>query len=76
MVDKRGRLEEEPFAYRITKDKKVFITWREKQVSTLSGSKAVGFIANIENAQDKEAQMVMAKVTGHFKHGNEKANKR
>lgn len=74
-VDKRGILDEEVFTYRITKDKKVFISWNGKQVTILSGKKAEGFIAGIKDAEGKEAQLLMAKATGHFKHGNEKMNK-
>lgn len=74
-IDKRGKLDEEVFTYRITKDKKVFISWHGKQVTTLSSSKAEDFIADIEDAEGKEAQLIMAKATGHFKHGNEKMNK-
>ena len=76
MVDKRGILDNEVFTYSITKDRKVFISWHGKVVTTLSGGKAERFIADIESADEKEAQLMMAKVTGHFKHGNEKMNKR
>lgn len=75
-IDKRGKLDDEVFTYRITKHRKVFISWRGKQVAALSGGKADSFIADIEAANGKEAQLIMAKATGHFKHGNEKANKR
>ena len=75
-VDQRGILDEEVFTYRITKDNKVFLSWRGQCVVTLSGDKAERFIAEIENAHGKEAQLIMAKATGHFKHGNEKMNKR
>ena len=74
-TDKRGVLDEEVFTYRITKDKKVFISWYGKQVTTLSGRSAESFISKIENADGKHAQLIMAKVTGHFKHGNEKMSK-
>lgn len=73
-IDKRGKLEEEVFTYKITKDKKVFISWYGKPVVTLSGTKAEDFIAKIENTEGKEAQLLMAKITGNFKHGNEKKN--
>ncbi len=75
-VDKRGKLDEEVFAYRITKDNKVFINWNGKHVTTLSNDKANKFIEDIEGADGKEAQLIMAKVTGNFKRGNEKQNKR
>jgi len=71
-IDKRGILDEEIFAYRITKDKKVFISYEGKQVTTLSGKNAESFIKKIENAVGKEAQLIMAKATGNFKRGNEK----
>ena len=72
MIDKRGVLDEEVFTYKITKDKKVFISYEGKQVTTLSGSKADKFIADIADTDGKEAQLIMAKVTGNFKRGNEK----
>ena len=75
-VDKRGILDADVFSYRVTKDNKVFISYHGKQVTTLSGSKADRFIADIENAEGKDAQLVMAKVTGNFKRGNEKMSKR
>jgi len=71
-IDKRNILDEEVFAYKITKDKKVFISYESKHVTTLSGKKAEEFIKRIENAEGKDAQLIMAKVTGNFKRGNEK----
>jgi len=76
-IDKRGILDDEVFTYRITKDKKVFISWHGKQVTILNGKKAEDFIVKISSADGKDAQLILAKVTGHFKHGNEKIyNKR
>lgn len=74
-IDKRGKLDDEVFTYRVTKDKKVFISWHGKQVTVLSGKKAEDFITHIEGADGKDAQLIMAKATGHFKHGNEKMNR-
>lgn len=76
MIDKRGKLDEEVFSYQITKGNKVFISWYGKVVTTLSGSKAESFIADIKDAGDKDAQLIMARVTGNFKRGNEKIGKR
>lgn len=75
-VDKRNKLDEEPFSYRISKDNKVFIYWHEKQVMILKGKDSEKFLARIENADSKEVQLIMAKITGNFKHGNEKNNKK
>jgi hypothetical protein len=71
-IDKRGKLEEQPFAYRTTKDGKVFIQWHGKQIVILKDEAAEKFITAIEQAEEKQAQLLMARVTGHFKHGNEK----
>ena len=75
-IDKRNRLKEECFSYRVSKDNKVFIFWYEKQVMILKGKESEKFLAKIGKADTMEAQLIMAKVTGNFKHGNEKANKR
>jgi hypothetical protein len=72
MIDKHNRFEEEVFTYQETKDGKVFISWYSKQVTTLKGDKAKKFLADIDGLDDREAQLVMAKVTGNFKHGNER----
>jgi len=74
-TDQKGKLTEEVFAYKATKDQKVFIYWHGKPVTTLSGEKARRFLADMDGASRYEAQLIMAKATGHFKHGNERAAK-
>jgi hypothetical protein len=58
-IDKRGKFDDEIFTYRITKDRKVFISWNGKHVTTLSSNKAETFIEAIEGADGKEAQLIM-----------------
>ena len=70
-IDKRGRLDEEIFTYRESKDK-VFIFWYKKQVMILKGQQARKFLDKIAHLDGKEAQLVLAKITGNFKHGNER----
>jgi hypothetical protein len=70
-IDKRGRLEEAIFSYRESKDK-VFIFWYKKQVMILKGQQARKFIDKIAHLDGKDAQLAMAKITGNFKHGNER----
>jgi len=36
------------------------------------GKKAEDFIKKIKNAEGKDAQLIMAKITGNFKRGNER----
>ncbi len=71
-ADKRNKLDESPFAFEVSKDKKVFIFWRGKRVTILKEKVSDRFLERIRNTDQKEAQLIMAKVTGNFKRGNEK----
>ena len=71
-VDRRGRLAEEPFSYRVTKDNRVFISWQGKQVTALGGEESEEFLVDIQGTDALEAQLIMARATGNFKRGNEK----
>ncbi|MCL2753389.1 MAG: hypothetical protein FWE44_04485 [Defluviitaleaceae bacterium] len=71
-IDKRGVLDEEVFSHRTTKDGKVFISYHGKQVMVLNGKKAEDFAAKIAGKDGKDAQLIMAKITGNFKRGNER----
>jgi hypothetical protein len=72
-VDKHNRLDDDVFEYRETKDSTVHISWYGKRVMTLKGPQARKFLAKIADLEGKEAQLAMAKITGNFKHGNERA---
>jgi hypothetical protein len=71
-IDKHNRLDEDVFTYRATKDMKVFILWYERRVKTLSGMDAERFLQKVEDLDEKGAQLLMAKLTGNFKRGNER----
>ncbi|MGE6753907.1 hypothetical protein ACQKFO_10685 [Rossellomorea sp. NPDC071047] len=72
-TDKRNRLDEAPFQYRINKDQSVFIEYEGKRVKILKGKEAEKFIKNVNAAvTDKAVQLIMAKITGNFKRGNER----
>ncbi len=75
-IDKNDRLKEECFSYKVSKGNKVFIYWYGKQAMTIKGKDTEKFLAKIENADAMEAQLIMAKLTGNFKRGNEKINKK
>ena len=72
-VDRRDRLDDGVFSYRATKDGVVQISWYGKHVMTLKGPQARKFLAKIADLSGKEAQLAMAKLTGNFKRGNERA---
>lgn len=65
---------EEQFAYRTSKDGKVFISWEGRVVTILSGKAAQRFLARVD-ADPASAQLEMARVTGNFKRGNERLAK-
>ena len=71
-IDKRNRLRDEPFHFRVTKDHTVFLDYFGKQVKILKGKEAEKFLKRIYAAENTtEEQLVMAKITGNFKRGNE-----
>ncbi|MCI1592251.1 hypothetical protein [Heyndrickxia oleronia] len=72
-IDKRNRLEDEVFTYRISKNNTIFIDWYGKQVKIIKGKEAEKLLSKITQAvNEKEIQLLLAKVTGNFKRGNEK----
>ena len=76
MIDTRGKLEEGVFDYHSSKDGKVFLLWHGKTVKTLTGKQAERFLAAVSSADEHGAQLLMARVTGNFKHGNERSAKK
>ncbi|TMW70900.1 hypothetical protein [Alteribacter natronophilus] len=71
-IDKRNRLNELPFSYQVTKNNTVFLMYEGKQIKTLKGKEAEKFLRKAEAAEnEKEIQLLLAKVTGNFKRGNE-----
>ncbi|MBX3065686.1 MAG: hypothetical protein U0528_10845 [Anaerolineae bacterium] len=68
-------LSDQPFSYQQTKNGKVFIFWYDKQAKILSGESAAKFITEIESLDDAGAQLLMARLTGNFKRGNERQAK-
>lgn len=67
-----NKLNELKFSYKTTRDGKVFIYWHDKQVKTLIGKQASKLLSKISRVDDKEKQLLLAKVTGNFKRENEK----
>lgn len=76
-IDKRKRLDEAPFSYRVTKNNRVFIEYNKRQVKILSGKDAERCLEKIKHAEDEKAvQLILAKITGNFKRGNERSEQR
>ncbi|MFJ7183917.1 hypothetical protein [Lysinibacillus xylanilyticus] len=76
-IDKRNRLSEEPFDYQITKKGTVAIYYEGKQIKNVKDREAERLIARIKEVEDNitAVQLLLAKITGNFKRGNEKIGK-
>ena len=70
MTEKRGKLGDEPFSYQVSKDN-LFIFWEGRRVKILKG-KAKKVAGRLEHATPQDSQLIMAKLTGNFKRGNER----
>jgi hypothetical protein len=59
------------FTWAATKDGRVRIRWRGKVVTTLAGVPAERFLREVEGADERGEQLLLARATGNFKRGNE-----
>jgi len=76
MIDQNNDpLADQPFSYREAKDGKIFLHYKNRLVMTLKGREAERFSFRIAGATEHEAQLLMAKATKNFKHGNERLGK-
>lgn len=64
------------FSFRETKGGRVQLSSFGRIVVTLTGNDAVRFLSRMDSCDPDAAQLLMAKATGQFKFGNEKASKR
>lgn len=53
-IDKRNRLDEAPFSYKVTKNNTVLIDYNGKQVKLLKGKDAEKILEKIKIAEDKK----------------------
>lgn len=63
------------FSYRASQNGLVQIFYQGRVVTRLSGRQGEKFLQRVESDGGANAQLVMAKATGHFKHGNERSGK-
>ncbi len=67
-VDKRDRLKDNPFDYHINHQNKTRITYLGKHIMTLSDKATYKLQKKVLSKNDFEVQLILAKITGHFKH--------
>ena len=63
---------ENHFAFQETKDGRIRIAHCGKVVTTLACAEAKRFLQRSTGADEQALQLLMAKVTGNFKRGNER----
>jgi len=73
MEDKRNILKDQKsFTYKKIKENKALIFWKNTMIKTIYGNQ----YEKLEKLEKKDntykIQLYLAKITGHFKHGNEK----
>ena len=62
----------DPFTFYITKDNKLIISRNKKQIKILKGKGFQDFRVLLQSGSEEEIQLKLAKLTGQYKHGNEK----
>jgi hypothetical protein len=68
-------LSEAPFSYTELKNGSVHIAYEGKVVTMLKGKEAARVSNKLAGADAEQQQLIMAKITGQFKFGNERAAK-
>lgn len=71
-IDKRNLLKENPFNHKFTKSGKTIIYYNGRQIMMLSEKDSLKLKKRVEGKSEFEIQLALAKVTGNFKHGNER----
>jgi hypothetical protein len=66
----------EPFSFATRADGTIVIRYHDAPVTLLRGRSAERFTARVAGADAAAAQQLMARATGNFKRGNERAGKR
>ena len=70
-IDKRGKLEDEPFTVKATRDT-IMVEFRGRLVRTLVGRDADEVKRALDAGDDAAVQLLVARKTGNFKRGNER----
>ena len=71
--EERGRLVAGPFDYRVTKQGGVMVSRGGRVVLTVGGSDAARLVVALQRADDSQVQHLLARATGNYRRGNERA---
>lgn len=75
MIDQRDRLKENPFSYEVAKSGKIRVFYKNKMIMNLSENDSMKLMKKLNGKNDFDTQLILAKVTGNFKRGNERRGK-
>lgn len=75
-IDQHGALQEEPFSYKVHSDGKLFVYYGGKHVRTYKDKEAEKLVKQLSTATPEQEQLLLARVTGNFKRGNERKKSR
>lgn len=73
---KSRALDDLPFHFQTLKNDRLQIFHKGRLAVTLTDRRAIQTLQKLEQADGHNAQLIMAKVTGQFKFGNEKSAKK
>ena len=71
MRDRRGKLESDPFEYRMGSNGTMRVSRGGRVVTVLGRKDADKLLARIRNAAPDAVQQALSRATGHYKHGND-----
>ena len=60
------------FTFQLRKSGEVILYHEERLATTLRGTQATRFLAQIDGISPAEGQQLMARLTGNYKRGNER----
>ncbi len=60
------------FTFRVSKSGEVYISRNGKEITILRSLTAQAFLEDVAGATLVEEQQLMARITGNYKHGNER----
>ncbi len=72
MIDKRNILTEYQFSCKIINSDKVFVYRNNKQIMIIKNKEAVKLQSKLLNKSEQQIQLILAKITGNYKRGNER----
>jgi len=71
-TNKRNQLIEHPFSYKITNSDKVIIYRDKKHITIIKDRESAKLQSKITNKSEQQVQLILAKITGNYRHGNER----